>query len=98
MRRSEPDAYPWAARWYDSIFRRPNAGLWELGLNMLPPREGMDVLDVGRATGIQLATYQEAGCRVSGVDTSPAMLNVARRIVVGFVVPICARVKARDYV
>ncbi len=79
MRRSEPDAYRWAARWYDSIFGRLNAGLWELGLKMLPPREGMDVLDVGCGTGIQLAPYQEARCRVSGVDTSPAMLNVARR-------------------
>ena len=46
---------------------------------MLPPREGMDVLDVGCGTGIQLASYQEAGCRVSGIDASQAMLNVARR-------------------
>jgi len=79
MGRSEPDAYRRVARWYDSIFGRLNAGLRGLGLKMLPPREGMDVLDVGCGTGIQLASYQEAGCRVSGIDASHAMLNVARR-------------------
>ncbi|WP_424074371.1 class I SAM-dependent methyltransferase, partial [Mycobacterium sp.] len=79
MGHSEPDAYRRMARWYDSIFGRLNAGLRGLGLKMLPPREGMDVLDVGCGTGIQLAAYQEAGCRVSGIDTSQAMLNVAHR-------------------
>jgi phosphatidylethanolamine/phosphatidyl-N-methylethanolamine N-methyltransferase len=79
MGHSEPDAYRRAARWYDSIFGRLNAGLRGLGLKMLPPREGMDVLDVGCGTGIQLAAYQQAGCRVSGIDTSQAMLNVAHR-------------------
>ncbi len=79
MGRSEPDAYRRVARWYDSIFGRLNAGLRGLGLRMLPPREGMTVLDVGCGTGIQLASYQEAGCRVSGIDASPAMLTVARR-------------------
>ena len=79
MGHSEPDAYRRVARWYDSIFGRLNAGLRGLGLKMLPPREGMDVLDVGCGTGIQLASYQEAGCRVSGIDTSQAMLNVAHR-------------------
>ena len=79
MGHSEPDAYRRAARWYDSIFGRLTAGLRGLGLKMLPPREGMDVLDVGCGTGIQLAAYQQAGCRVSGIDTSQAMLNVAHR-------------------
>ena len=79
MGHSEPDAYRRVARWYDSIFGRLNAGLRGLGLKMLPPREGMDVLDVGCGTGIQLAAYQQAGCRVSGIDTSQAMLNVAHR-------------------
>ncbi len=79
MGNSEPDAYRRVARRYDSIFGRLNAGLRGLGLKMLPPREGMDVLDVGCGTGVQLASYQEAGCRVSGIDASPAMLNVARR-------------------
>ena len=79
MGRSESDAYRRVARWYDSIFGQLNAGLRGLGLKMLPPRAGMDVLDVGCGTGIQLASYPEAGCLVSGIDASPAMLNVARR-------------------
>ncbi len=79
MRRSEPDAYRRIARWYDPTFGPVNAGLRGLGLKMLPPREGMNVLDVGCGTGIQLVAYQQAGCQVSGIDTSPAMLSVARR-------------------
>lgn len=73
------DAYRRAARWYDLLFGRLNAGLRGLGLAMFPARVGMDVLDVGCGTGIQLAGYQRARCRVSGIDASPAMLAVARR-------------------
>ncbi len=73
------DAYRRAARWYDRRFGRLTADLRGLGLTMFPAREGMDVLDVGCGTGIQLAGYQRAGCRVSGIDASPAMLAVARR-------------------
>ena len=47
MGSSEPDAYRRVARGYDVIFGRMNAGLRGLGLKMLPPREGMNVLDVG---------------------------------------------------
>lgn len=73
------DAYRRVARWYDRIFGGMNAGLRGIGLKMFPPREGMEVLDVGCGTGIQLACYQQAGCRVTGIDASPAMLEVARR-------------------
>lgn len=79
MGQSDRDAYQRVARWYDRLFGGLNAGLRGLGLKMFPPRAGMDVLDVGCGTGIQLACYQDAGCRVSGLDASPAMLEVARR-------------------
>lgn len=79
MGRSDQDAYRRVARWYDRIFGGMNAGLRGIGLRMWPPHRGMDVLDVGCGTGIQLAAYQQAGCRVSGIDASPAMLEVARR-------------------
>ena len=46
---------------------------------MFPPREGIDVLDAGCGAGIQLAGYQQARRRVSGIGSSPAMLRVARR-------------------
>jgi ubiquinone/menaquinone biosynthesis C-methylase UbiE len=73
------DAYRRVARWYDRIFGGMNAGLRGIGLKMFPPREAMEVLDVGCGTGIQLACYQQAGCRVTGIDASPAMLELARR-------------------
>lgn len=79
MEGADRDAYRRVARWYDRIFGGINAGLRGIGLKMFPPREGMDVLDVGCGTGIQLASYQQAGCRVTGIDASPAMLQVARR-------------------
>ncbi len=79
MGSAKRDAYRHVARWYDRIFGRMNAGLRGIGLKMLPPREGMEVLDVGCGTGVQLARYQQAGCRVTGIDASPAMLAVARR-------------------
>jgi ubiquinone/menaquinone biosynthesis C-methylase UbiE len=79
MAGSGRDAYRRAARRYDQLFGRLNAGLRGLGLKMFPPREGMDVLDVGCGTGLQLVGYQQARCQVSGIDASPAMLAVARR-------------------
>ena len=72
---SDRDAYRRAARWYDRVFGGLNVGLRGLGLKMFPPHEGMDVLDVGCGTGIQLAGYQQARCRVSGIDASSAMLG-----------------------
>ena len=38
----------------------------------------MKVLDVGCGTGTTLQLYQRAGCIVSGIDSSPAMLKIAR--------------------
>lgn len=72
------DAYRHVARWYDRMFGGMNAGLRGIGLKMFPPQPGMEVLDVGCGTGIQLASCQHAGCRVTGIDASPAMLEVAR--------------------
>ncbi|NOY54719.1 MAG: methyltransferase domain-containing protein [Actinobacteria bacterium] len=73
------DAYSRAARRYDRFIGPFVRRLRAIGLDLCPPRQGMVVLDVGCGTGAQLAAYQEAGCRVSCVDPSPAMLSVARR-------------------
>jgi len=72
------DSYKGVAKFYDSLFEPFNKGLRGIGMKMFPPEEGMLVLDVGCGTGIHLERYQKAGCRVSGIDLSPAMLLVAR--------------------
>jgi demethylmenaquinone methyltransferase/2-methoxy-6-polyprenyl-1,4-benzoquinol methylase len=72
------DPYRRIARHYDGLLDRPNAVMREIGLAMVPPYEGMKVLEVGCGTGANLVLYRRAGCDVAGVDLSPAMLEVAR--------------------
>jgi ubiquinone/menaquinone biosynthesis C-methylase UbiE len=67
------------ARLYEPLLGRLVGGLRRAGLDLLPPRVGMHVLDVGCGTGAHLALYAAAGCRVFGVDISEAMLCEARR-------------------
>jgi ubiquinone/menaquinone biosynthesis C-methylase UbiE len=55
------------------------AGVRKVALDVLPPDADWRVLDVGCGTGTGLAPYLDAGCDVSGVDVSPAMLEQARR-------------------
>ena len=72
------DLYSAAAQSYDSVIE-PFAGRMRRGgLRMLSPPAGASVLDIGCGTGSQLALYSEAGCRVYGLDSSAAMLAVAR--------------------
>jgi ubiquinone/menaquinone biosynthesis C-methylase UbiE len=73
------DSYRRVARWYDRLFESLNVDLWSIGMTMLSLQEGMSVLDVGCGTGVQLDLYQRAGCKAFGIDTSPAMLEVARQ-------------------
>lgn len=43
------------------------------------PQEGQDVLDIGCGTGRPIAGYLiEKGCRISGVDGAPALIDLAR--------------------
>ncbi len=72
------DPYKKIAKLYDTFIGPLTSGLRALGMKMLPPREGMAVLDVGCGTGTNLELYQKAGCKVSGIDQSPSMLQVAR--------------------
>ena len=73
------DPYRRTARFYDTLVDPPNAVLRTIGLEMCPPWEGMKVLEVGCGTGTNLSLYESAGCDVSGIDLSPAMLEVASR-------------------
>ena len=73
------DPYSNVARRYDKIFEPMNRGLRLLGLRMFRPGCGMAVLDVGCGTGAHLEIYQRFGCELNGIDTSPAMLEIARK-------------------
>lgn len=77
-RPGHPDPYRSFAGWYDRIFEPMNRGLRLLGLRMFAPRPGMAVLDVGCGTGAQLGFYQRFDCQLSGVDSSPSMLGIAK--------------------
>lgn len=71
---STGDPYRQVARLYDTLIEPMQAGVRKVALDLLPPRPGWSVLDVGCGTGTGLARYAEAGCTVVGVDVSPAML------------------------
>ncbi|NNE96654.1 MAG: class I SAM-dependent methyltransferase [Acidimicrobiales bacterium] len=73
------DPYRRIAKFYDTLVDPPNVVVRKIGLDMYPPREGMKVLDVGCGTGTSLGLYHNAGCEVSGIDLSPAMLDQARQ-------------------
>lgn len=72
------DQYKHIAKWYDAIFEPLNSGLRNIGLNMFPVSAGMNVLDVGCGTGAHLKLYQRENCNIYGIDSSAAMLEVAR--------------------
>lgn len=72
------DAYGRLARWQDALIEPLNAPLRDIALRMVPVPKGARVLDVGCGTGTQLERYLKAGCLVSGVDMSKAMLDRAR--------------------
>ena len=72
------DPYSRLAGRYDRWVEPAASKVRELGLRLCPPREGLVVLDVGCGTGTQLGLYARPGCRLVGIDPSPAMLELAR--------------------
>jgi ubiquinone/menaquinone biosynthesis C-methylase UbiE len=68
---SEP--YNGMARWYDAVFEPVLSGAKRLGADLYRPKPGSLVLDVGCGTGAQLALYRDCGCRLAGIEPSPAM-------------------------
>lgn len=72
------DPYKRFSGWYDTIFEPLNSGLRAIGMKIFPPQSGMKVLDIGCGTGIHLKLYQNAGCDVYGIDTSPSMFEQAK--------------------
>jgi ubiquinone/menaquinone biosynthesis C-methylase UbiE len=73
------DPYRRIARFYDLVVEPFNAALRRYMLKMARPQSGMNVLEIGCGTGTNLELFADAGCEVTGVDLSPAMIDVARR-------------------
>ena len=73
------DHYRNLARPYDWIYEPSERIMRRIGLQVFPPGDNLSILDVGCGTGTQLALYRRAGSNLYGVDTSPAMLAIARR-------------------
>jgi ubiquinone/menaquinone biosynthesis C-methylase UbiE len=73
------DPYAKFAARYDRWVEPAASKVRQLGLRLCPPQEGLSILDVGCGTGTQLGLYARPGCRLVGIDPSPAMLALARQ-------------------
>ncbi len=73
------DPYKKTAKRYDRYVEPFIAAIRQIGIKMCRPQEGLNVLDVGCGTGTNLMFYQEAGCKVFGIDLSPSMVEVAQK-------------------
>lgn len=76
-RMRDTDPYQQIARFYDRLIEPIQAGVRRTSVELVSPRPGWQVLDVGCGTGTGMAPYVEAGCAVTGVDVSAAMLEQA---------------------
>jgi len=74
------DAYGRIAGVYSAILDPLNRALRRSAMRMYQAEAGWRVLDVGCGTGAALAEYAAAGCVVSGIDSSEAMLAKARAL------------------
>lgn len=73
------DPYKKLAKYYDTFVEPSINVLRKIVLKMYIPKEGMRVLEVGCGTGTNLKLYQQAGCEVYGIDSSPSMVKVASK-------------------
>jgi len=64
--------------WFDKPQNRFAAGLeFQLMLDMLKPMDGNSLLDIGCGTGASLLPFLDRGLRITGIDPSPYMLDIA---------------------
>jgi len=65
-------------QWYDKPQNRFAADLeFRLMLDMLKPMDGNSLLDIGCGTGASLLPFLNKGLRITGIDPSPYMLDIA---------------------
>ncbi len=67
--------------WNAQLYNDKHAFVWQMGagvVELLAPREGERVLDLGCGTGELTAQIAACGADVVGLDASPAMLRQAR--------------------
>jgi SAM-dependent methyltransferase len=70
-------AWGWRARaWAEN--EEQQVPTYEAALRRVPPAPGDRVLDIGCGTGVFLRLAADRGARVSGVDASAALLEIAR--------------------
>jgi len=68
-------------QWNAALYDEKHSFVWKLAaglLELLEPRPGEYILDLGCGTGHLTAKIGEAGARVVGVDRSPEMIGQAR--------------------
>jgi len=69
--------------WDPEVYARHARFVSELGLpvlELLAPKQGERILDLGCGDGVLTKRIQELGCEVLGVDGSPAQVEAARAI------------------
>ena len=71
-------AYRFYAPIYNSIFGRIVGEGRREAVDALPREAGDRILEIGVGTGLSLPLY-EPGLKVTGIDVSPDMLEIARR-------------------
>jgi len=76
---SSPPATP---AWNADLYDQSHSFVWKMAvglLELLNPQQGERILDLGCGTGALTAQIAAAGCSVVGIDSSPEMIDQARR-------------------
>jgi trans-aconitate methyltransferase len=69
------------SQWDPALYQSSHSFVWEHGrglVELLAPRPGERVLDIGCGTGQLTAEIAKTGARVLGMDSAPAMVEQAR--------------------